>query len=136
MTISNHWFFEIFDNICHFWNFDDFWQFWQSLAIFDNFLTVFFDNSDNFLQFWQFLTILTISFLKLKQFLTISIYNFDNLRRLWTILTIENYLTILIIFFTILTIERTILDSCDIWYTDYNLTIESLDSWKSLLPDN
>ena len=40
--------------------------------------------------------------------------------------------TIQTIAFAILTIEKTILETCDIWDTDYN----SDTSWQSLLPDN
>ena len=57
-----------------------------------------FDNVEIFWQFGQFSTILTICW-QFLQFLTIV--------------------------FTILTIEKTILETCDIWDTDYNS-----DNWE------
>ena len=49
----------------------------------------------------------------------IFFYNFDNFWQLTTILTIQA------IAFAILTIEKTILKTCDIWDTDYNS-----DNWE------
>ena len=65
-------------------------NFWQFLTIFDN--------------FWQFFfTILTI------------VDNFDNSdKREFYFDNLDNS------FFSILTIEKTILETCDIWDTDYN----------------
>ena len=77
-------------------NFDYVEQSWQFLTI----LTIF-DNLNNFLQFWQFWPF----FLQFWQFLTI-----------FTIQTIA---------LAILTIEKTILETCDIWDTDYNS-----DNWE------
>ena len=99
-------------------NFDNFQQCWQ----FSTILTIF-NNLDNFWQFGQFSTILTI-FDNVDQFLQFwPFYNFDNVdffynfynwRQLTTIFTIQT------IAFAILTIEKTILETCDIWDTDYN----------------
>ena len=74
-------------------NFDHFQQSWQFLTIFDNI---------NFCwQFWQILTILTIF---------TTCYNFGNFLTIFTIQTIA---------FAILTIESTILETCDIWDTEF-----------------
>ena len=117
-----------------------FWQFLKILTIFDNFLTILINETietifkffwtiflwqfliflsifDNFWQFWQFwhifwqiwqffLTILTNETIFFWQFLTIfdNFYKWDNS---------DNFLTIL-------TIEKTVLETCDIWDTDYN----------------
>ena len=89
-------------------NFDHFQQSWQFLTI----LTIF-DNLNNFWKFWQILTILTI-FTIVYYFYNVNI--FYNWRQLTTIQTIA---------FAILTIEKTILETCDIWDTDYNS-----DNWE------
>ena len=95
-------------------NFDHFQQSWQFLTI----LTIF-DNLNNFWQIWQILTILTI-FTIFYNFNNFNIfYNVDNWRQLTTIFTIQT------IAFAILTIEKTILETCDIWDTDYNS-----DNWE------
>ena len=94
-------------------NFDNFLQFLRVLT----FLTIFrvFTIFDNFWQFWQILTIMTIftiltflTFLQFWQFLTID-NNFHNSE--------SEFQTIA---FAILTIEKTILETCDIWDTDHN----------------
>ena len=72
-------------------------------------LTIF-KNLDNFWQFWQIWTILTIFF-----------YNFDNFNFFYNL----ELMTIQKIAFAILTIEKTILETCDIWNTDYNS-----DNWE------
>ena len=78
-----------------------------------------FDNLNNFLQFWNFLTILTI-FTIFYNFDNFNFfYNFDNFLQLTTVFTIQT------IAFAILTIEKTILETCDIWDTDYNS-----DNWE------
>ena len=129
---DNFWqFLTIFDN------FDHFRQFWQLLT----FLTIFerFDNFDNFQQCGRFSTILTISdnFDNLNNFWNFFdnsdhfynfVYNFDNFNiflQFWQLTTILTIQTIafawrLVTFETLITI----------------LTIENLNSWQSLLPDN
>ena len=90
----------IFDNFDHFNNLDNFWQFWQFSTI-----LIIFDNFDNFLQFWPFL-----------QFF-LQFWQFNICLQFWQLTTI---LTIQTIAFAFLTIEKTILETCDIWNTDYN----------------
>ena len=51
--------------------------------------------------------------------------NFEIFWQIATILTILTILTIQAIAFAILTIEKTILETCDIWDTDYNS-----DNWE------
>ena len=92
------------------------------ICILDNFdnLNICLTILTSFWQFWPFLqlfTILTILtfFWQFLQFLTV----FDNFWQLTTIFTIQT------ISFAILTIEKTILETCDIWDTDYNS-----DNWE------
>ena len=80
-------------------NFDHFQQSWQFLTI----LTIF-DNLNNFWQFWQFWPFL--QFFTILTILTFF-YNFDNFWQLTTIFTIQT------IDFAILTIEKTILETCE-----------------------
>ena len=89
-------------------NFNLFQQSWQFLII-----------SDNFQQSQQFLTIFT-KFYNSDNFhnfdnLNIFFYNFDNFTNFWQL---KNIFTIQIIAFAMLTIEKTILETCDIWDTD------------------
>ena len=107
----------ILDNFDNFWNFlrvltiltifdnvDDFWQFWP----FSTILTI----SDNFWPFWQFSTILTI-FETFDKILT----KFDNSDHFYNVNIFYNWrqlTTIQTIAFAILTIEKTILETCDI----------------------
>ena len=130
MTWPTFWQFLTFLPI--FENFENFWQFWQlstlltMLTIFDNvwqFLTI----SDNF---WQFLTI----FDHFWPFLTIfdNFWQFGQFLKIWTIckdcwqfwqfLTNWNFLTILTIIDNFWQFWHflTILETCDIWDTDYN----------------
>ena len=81
-----------------------------------NILTIF----DNFYIFWQFSKKFT-NFDNFWIFLTIF-DNFDNFDNFWQLTTI---FTIQTIAFAILTIEKTILETCDIWDTDYNS-----DNWE------
>ena len=86
-----------------------------------------FNNLENFQQSWQFLTILTI-FENCWQFLTTIVDNFDkidNADNFDIFDNFDNFFTIQTIAFTILTIEKTILETYDIWDTDY-----SSDNWK------
>jgi len=94
-------------------SFDNFQQCWPFLTI----LTIF-NNLDNFWQFWQFSTILII-FDNVDNFWPFFnfFYNFDNFDNFWQLTTI---FTIQTIAFAILTIEKIILETCDIWDTDYN----------------
>ena len=137
--------FDSLDNFCEFWQFltifDNFQLSWQFMTIYDNFLTILtiFNNLDNFWQCWQFSTILTIfeivykiwqfwPFLQVFTILTILtfVYNFDNWRQFrQLLLPFWQFLTIQTIAFAILTIEKTILETCDIWDTDYNS-----DNWE------
>ena len=109
-----------FGNFLHFWTiltivwqlFDDFWQlfenFWQFFSY--NFYIMW-----QFLQFWTNLSILD-KLVNFWQFL-------DNSGQFWTILTSE-------------TIERTVLETCDIWDTDCNSDDWEPEFWQSFLPDN
>ena len=81
-------------------NFDNFQQSWRFLTIFDSF--------DKFLQYWPFLHFWTI--------LTMLTY-FENYENFWQLTTM---LTTQTITFAIFTIEKTILENCDIWDTEYN----------------
>ena len=69
-----------------------------------------FNNLNNFWHFWQF-----------WQFLHFF-YKFDNFN---ICLQFWQFLTIFTIAFAIMTIENTILETCDIWDTDYNS-----DNWE------
>ena len=63
---------------------------------------------------WQFLTTIVDNFDKIDNADNFDI--FDNF---------DNFFTIQTIAFTILTIEKTILETCDIWDTDYDS-----DNWE------
>ena len=78
-----------------------FWQIWQFLTN-----ETIFDKCDNFWQSWQFLTNLTI---------------FDKFDNFWQIWQIFNFCLIL----KMLTTFKTILETCNIWDTDYNS-----DNWE------
>ena len=52
-------------------------------------------------------------------------FNFDNFRQFYIFFKLWTTLTIQTIAFTVLTIEKTILETCDIWDTDYNT-----DNWE------
>ena len=100
--------FNNFNNFDKLDNFDNFWEFWQFLKFFDN--------------FWQFLTI----FDNVWQFLTI-LKRFDNFWQFLQLRQLRQFLTILkrqslrlVTFETLITV----------------LTIENLNSWQSLVPDN
>jgi len=78
-----------------------------------------FDNFDNFWQFWTILTILTIFY---------NFYNIDYFNICLQFWQLKTIFTIQTIAFAILAIEKAILETSDIWDTDYNS-----DNWK---PDN
>ena len=98
----------MFTIFCHFWQFwhffDNILEFWWFLTFFLTILTIF----DNFDHFWQFMTTETL----FKNFDNIE--NWHNFWQCWK--------------------SKTVLETCDIWDTDYNY--ENLNSWQSLLPDN
>ena len=142
-----------FDNMTIFDNFDNFYQFWQLEKIIEKnyqfsqfFLTVWifltiFDNLGNFwqfvfLNFWQFwkfllfVTILTI----FDNFLTILTFsdNIDNFRQSLLFLTTSTLFDIL---------DQNDKDNpSDLWHLRHwwitITTIENLNSWQPLLPDN
>ena len=125
-----------------------FWQFLTILTIFDNF--------DNF---WQFLTILTIlkffdNFGPFSTILTIS-DNFDNLNNFWKFWQFWQFLQLFTIFtmLTFFTIDdnwrqfrQLLLPFWQLKRKSWRLvtfetlitilTIENMNSWQSLLPDN
>ena len=87
--------------------------YWIFFIIFRN-VDIFFYNLWHLFLIWQFLYNFGIFFTIFTIF-----YNFYNFWQLTTIFTIQT------IAFAILTIEKTILETCDIWDTDYNS-----DNWE------
>ena len=91
-----------------FWQFLIVWAIFESFDIFDNFWEFWqfwhFDNSDHFYNFF---------------------YNFDNFTFFLQFWQLTTFFTIQTIAFAILTIEKIILETCDIWDTDYNS-----DNWE------
>ena len=114
----------------HFDKFNNFWQLWQFFTIFYNFV-IFFENFDIF---FTILTSLTIfdNFLKVWQIWQL-LKIFDNydiflkFRQIWQLLTI---------FYNFLQLKRQSWRQVTFETLTTILTIENLNSWQSLLPDN
>ena len=80
-------------------------------------ILIIFNNVDDFWQFWPFSTILTIFENFDNSDHCYIFYNFDNFNIFFTI---DDNFHNSEIAFAILTIEKTILETSDIWDTDYN----------------